>query len=262
VLYSGILKGLTMMMLILVPVLTLSSSFNLSEEAAAASASASSFSFSPLHNIRQQHVLQICCAWDYRLADGILTYRITGGSSKAQQAVIRAIDEWNSKITGINLVEISDNSMSSDIDIKFSSEALQVIGSGSGSSSGGHTMTIGKSIRLVEPGESIINFNNGLITHIDITISTSALGSSINSAKLESITKHEIGHAFGIGHTTFIGDLMSPILTGKTKTTISACDINAISAANQWKLGGGESNSTEAVHNNIPHAPSVDFVRC
>jgi predicted Zn-dependent protease len=250
-----------MMMIILVPVLTLSSSFNLSEEAAAA-ASASSFSFSPLHNIRQQHVLQICCAWDYRLANGILTYRIIGGSSKAQQAVIQAIDEWNSKITGINLVEISDNNMSADIDIKFSSEALQVIGSGSVSSSGGHTMAIGKSIRLVEPGESIINFNNGLVTHIDITISTSALGSSFNSAKLESITKHEIGHAFGIGHTNFIGDLMSPILTGKTKTTISACDINAISAANQWKLGGGESNSTEADHNNTPHAPSVDFVRC
>jgi predicted Zn-dependent protease len=245
------------MMMILVPVLTLSSSFNLSEDASA-SASASSFSFSPLHNIRQQHVLQVCCAWGDKLTGGKLTYRIIGGSSKAQQAVIQAIDEWNSKITGINLVEISDNNMSADIDIKFSSEALQVIGSSSVSSSGGHAMAIGKSIRLVEPGESIINFNNGLITHIDITISTSALGSSFNSAKLESITKHEIGHAFGIGHTNFISDLMSPILTGKTKTTISACDINAISAANQWKLGGVDSNSTEAA----PHAPSVDFVRC
>jgi predicted Zn-dependent protease len=43
-------------------------------------------------------------------------------------------------------------------------------------------------------------------------VSTGALGSSFNTAKLESIAKHEIGHALGHGHTDFVGDLMSQFL--------------------------------------------------
>jgi predicted Zn-dependent protease len=34
-----------------------------------------------------------------------------------------------------------------------------------------------------------------------MTISTKALGNSIGSSELESIAKHGIGHALGIGHT-------------------------------------------------------------
>jgi predicted Zn-dependent protease len=44
------------------------------------------------------------------------------------------------------------------------------------------------------------------------------------------IAKHEIGHAYGIGHTNFIGDLMSPVLTDSTD--ISQCDISGIEEAN------------------------------
>ena len=43
-----------------------------------------------------------------------------------------------------------------------------------------------------------------------MTISTRALGNSISSSELQSIAKHEIGHAYGIGHTDFGSDLMSP----------------------------------------------------
>jgi hypothetical protein len=82
-----------------------------------------------------------------------------------------------------------------------------------------------------------------------MTISTRALGNSIGSFKLKSIAKHEIGHALGIG------DLMSTILTGRTDTSISACDINAIEEANQWKLKE-DSNA-----GNSPHAPPIQFLR-
>jgi predicted Zn-dependent protease len=52
-------------------------------------------------------------------------------------------------------------------------------------------------------------------------VSTRALGSSFNTAKLESIAKHEIGYALGIRHTDFVGDFMSTILTGRTNTSVS-----------------------------------------
>ncbi|HJT46868.1 MAG TPA: matrixin family metalloprotease, partial [Nitrososphaeraceae archaeon] len=77
----------------------------------------------------------------------------------------------------------------------------------------------------------------------DITISTKALGSAISLSQLEAIAKHEIGHAYGIGHTNFVDDLMSPVLTGSTD--ISQCDINAIE----------ETNSS-------PHSPSTQSFRC
>jgi hypothetical protein len=47
-------------------------------------------------------------------------------------------------------------------------------------------------MKLVQPGEAQISFDaNGLITHVDMTLSTKALGNSIGSSKLESIAKHE-----------------------------------------------------------------------
>ncbi len=76
--------------------------------------------------------------------------------------------------------------------------------------------------------------SNRFIIHADITISTTALGDSTGSSELQSITKHEIGHAYGIGHSDF-GDLMSPILTDRTDVSLSACDINAVTQANIWK---------------------------
>ena len=89
-----------------------------------------------------------------------------------------------------------------------------------------------------------------------MTISTRALGNSISSSKLESIAKHGIGHAYGIGHTDFVDDLMSPILTDTTDTSISACDINGIEEANQWKLK--EDSNT----GNSPQTPLLQFLRC
>ena len=169
--------------------------------------------------------LQICCSWGNEVADGVLTFRIDdGANAQVVQAVHRAVDEWNSKAPNIKLQEVTDTN--ADIDIKTNSKASKVTSS---SVIGESKISAGKNIKLVAPGESQISFDSrGFIAHVDITISTKARGNSISSSQLESIAKHEIGHAYGIGHTNFIEDLMSPVLTGSTD--ISQCDINGIEA--------------------------------
>jgi predicted Zn-dependent protease len=175
--------------------------------------------------------LQICCSWGNEIANGVLTYRIdNGANSKVIQAVHQAVDEWNSKVPNIKLQEVTDSKTPADIDISTNSKAPKVTHA---ISMVGPKISSGKNIKLVAPGESQISFDSrGFITHVDITISTKALGNSISASELESIAKHEIGHAYGIGHTNFIGDLMSPVLTPSTNTNISQCDVNAIEEAN------------------------------
>jgi hypothetical protein len=188
--------------------------------------------------------IQICCSWGNEIANGVLTYRINdGANSKVIQAVHQAIDEWNSKVPNIKLQEVTDSKTPADIDIGTNSKAPKVTHA---ISIGGPKISSGKNIKLVQPGESQISFDSrGFITHVDITVSTRAVGNSISLSELESIAKHEIGHAYGIGHTNFIDDLMSPVLTPSTNTNISQCDINAIEEAN-----------------NSPHSPSLQLLRC
>jgi len=188
--------------------------------------------------------LQICCSWGNEITNGVLTYRIDeGANQKVIQAVHQAVDEWNSKIPNIKLQEVTDSN--ADIDISTNSKAPKL---SHAISMGGPKLSGGKNIKLVAPGESQISFDSrGFITHVDITISTKALGNSISSSQLEAIAKHEIGHSYGIGHTNFVDDLMSPVLTPSTNTAISQCDINAIEEANS---------------DNSPHASSLQFLRC
>ena len=239
--------------LVLMPYSSLSSYFY-SQHATAATAARSSLG---LQKAARENGIQICCSWGNQIADGILTYRIIDdGNSRVVNAIHQAIDEWNSKLPNIQLQEITDsNTIPADIDITTNSKAPQI--SHSTIHTTGRTILDRKNIKLVQPGEALISFDaNGLMTHVDMTISTKALGNSIGSYKLESIAKHEIGHALGIGHTDFVGDLMSPILTGRTYTDISQCDINGVKEANQWKLNEG-SNTSDS-----PHAPQIQFLRC
>jgi hypothetical protein len=221
-----------------------------------ATAAAAAHSSLRLQKATGENGIQICCSWGNQIADGILTYRITdGGNSKVVKAVHQAIDEWNSKVPNIQLQEITDSNTAADIEINTNTKAPQVAHSIIRTTDG-HAISDKKNIKLVQPGEASINFDvSGLITHVDMTISTRALGNSISSSELESIAKHEIGHALGLGHTDFIDDLMSPILTGKANTDISQCDINGIEEANQWKLKEDSSGIS-------PHAPQLQFLKC
>ena len=242
----------------LILVLYLSSPFFNNLYIITAHSSSSSSSLKHKNITEGEGTLQICCSWGDQIADGILTYRINDGDNSQVVKIVRqAVDEWNSKLPKIQLQEVTDNNTPVDIDIKTSSKASQVARSTIPTIVGGHTIVPRKNIKLVQPGEAFISFDDGgLISHVDMTISTRALGNSIGSSKLESIAKHEIGHALGIGHTDFVGDLMSPVLTGRTDTSISVCDISGIEQANQWKLKDNSDNGKS------PHAPLLQFLRC
>ena len=207
---------------------------------------------------QQEHSLAVCCAWGNKLADGILTYKIKdNGNTAAEQAVHNAIEEWNSKIDGVKLVEDSDrDNKNADIEIRFNSNALKI--KASGINKNGDIYPGAKKVTLTIPGITNIKYDGrGFITNVLVTISitdsTDNRVSPLDSSRIEAIAKHEIGHALGIGHSNFIGDLMSPILTRKTKDNISECDVNAVLQANSWKLTDSNSN---------PHVPSQDYVDC
>jgi predicted Zn-dependent protease len=201
---------------------------------------------SPLiDNIKpQQPSIQICCSWGKELADGVLTYKIIGGDALTQMAVRNAINEWNVKVKGIEITEVTGNT-NADIEVNFNLEAHKI---DHGVTAAGHTVT-----NAVTAAQSTNNLDeNGFISSVLITIARSAFGDTFDSNKIKQLTQHEIGHALGLGHTNFNGDLMSTIVDNKTGS-ISKCDINAILAADQWKVV--DSGVT-------PYHPQVDRMDC
>ncbi|HYX49908.1 MAG TPA: matrixin family metalloprotease, partial [Ktedonobacteraceae bacterium] len=203
---------------------------------------------------RPPHLIQICCAWGDKLALGILTYQINGGDSAARQAVYNAIGNWNSKLTGIKLVESSGNNVGSagggagaggdssnaaqpDIEVSIVSKSLKV----PGSTHHRVSSSLGGNSRLMIGGLSQDSFDgNGFLTHVKITIPTNTLGMSFDlSNNIEQIAEHEMGHALGLGHANFVGDLMFPIANFQTGS-ISQCDVSAVLDANHLKMVGSD----------------------
>ena len=146
----------------------------------------------------------------------------------ARQAVYNAIGNWNSKLTGIKLVESSgsnvgggvggdgsrSNAAQPDIEVSIVSKSLKV----PGSTHHRVSSSLGGNSRLMIGGLSQDSFDgNGFLTHVKITIPTNTLGMSFNlSNNIEQIAEHEMGHALGLGHANFVGDLMFPIANFQT----------------------------------------------
>jgi Matrixin len=219
---------------------------------------------------RPPHLIQICCAWGDKLALGILTYQINGGDSAARQAVYNAIGNWNSKLTGIKLVESSgsnvgngggaagaggdsSNAAQPDIEVSIVSKSLKV----PGSTHHRVSSSLGGNSRLMIGGLSQDSFDgNGFLTHVKITIPTNTLGMSFDlSNNIEQIAEHEMGHALGLGHANFVGDLMFPIANFQTGS-ISQCDVSAVLDANHLKMVGSDTAMLS------PQMPQVGYVDC
>jgi Matrixin len=190
------------------------------------------------------HSIQICCAWDDKLAGGKLTYKMIGGDTSAHRAVRDAINSWTTKLNGLTFTEISGKTNFADIMINFDNN---------GKSSVNNLATVKGSHRVDTVGQTMTTVSStGLISNAVTTVSEGAFGSPFSKAQLKQIAMHEIGHALGIGHANFKGDLMSPMLNNEIGT-ISQCDVRAVLAANQWELGAAGLT---------PQAPKVNQIAC
>ena len=157
--------------------------------------------------------IAVCCACDNKFANGQLTYMIVGGDAPSRQAVVESINQWGSNVNGLQFTQVSDKN-SADIVVNFQN------GGGSGSGSSG--------------------------------VSEKHSNALFGTAQIRQIAMHEIGHALGIGHANFIGDIMAPAINYE-KVAISKCDVNAVLSANQWKFEGSSTS---------PQPPQADHVEC
>jgi hypothetical protein len=180
-------------------------------------------------DFEEANSIQICCAWGEKLVDGSLTYKISGSDSDILQAVRTAIEDWDYKIIGLELDEIDKKKKDADIEVTFEDDGEEIA------------------------GQTVNNFNGfGFIDYVEMTISKSAFGTDFDTKTVEQIAKHEMGHALGLGHANFEGNLMTELVNDGTET-IDDCEIKSVNEANQWKLKDGSDS---------PYAPSKYNVEC
>lgn len=213
--------------------------------------------------------IDICCAWDERLADGILTYRIIEDEENDDEdeedesdesddyginiednlvpslryAVENAVKEWNARVSNLKLVEITSMSLENDdadIEVQFVE--------GFGGMVAGATM-------IKYDDEGLINKATIILPKAAFYVEyeSETFGVQYSSQKLEEIAVHEMGHALGLGHANFAADLMSQRLSNEDTANISECDVTGVLYANQWKL----------IKNDIePDSPKEDEIDC
>ena len=191
------------------------------------------------NNEEQQNSIQICCAWGEQLADGELTYKITGGNSPIRQAVRTAVGQWDLQIADLTLQEVKDDSSSADIFFNFKKD---------GSSLAGAKTKHG----LLTAGLTTFTLNwRGLIEETHVTIAKGVSGRGFSSDQIELVAKHETGHALGLGHSNFRTSIMSATISNRQTGVISDCEINAVLSANAWKLVDNNSRPHSAVGSKI-----------
>lgn len=191
-------------------------------------------------DFEEEDSIQLCCTWGIDLDDGVLTYNIDDdSSSKEQDAVRSAIEEWDSKIDTLELETVS-SIKNTDIKIEFQDKSEKVIE--------------GEEIA----GQTITTFDqDGLLDNAEITISRSVQAYGFDPSTIGQIAKHEIGHALGLGHANFDGNLMAGRVDDGTDN-ISECEIKAVIETNFWKLG----NDINVVSNTSPSFSIDDSTTC
>jgi matrixin len=225
---------------------------------------------------RQSNSIGICCSWDERLADGVLTYRIIErvneqneddeddeddedadedernqddsefssgdlfrSDADLRKAVADAVTEWNTKIPNLKLVNENSNA---DADIE-----VQLV-DGLGGLAAGATM-------LRFDGDGFVNKATILLPKAAFFIESDSQVFAIqyDSQKLKEIATHEMGHALGLAHANFDSDLMSENLDSDDTVNISQCHVDGVLQANQWKFMDNDT---------IPNNPNEDEVSC
>ena len=161
-------------------------------------------------DFEENSLIKICCTWGKDLADGILTYNIVGDvDDEKKEAVHDAIQDWDDKIESIEFEEFSgkhENYNRPDIEIRFVDDGEQF--KDEGPETAGNTKT-----RLDKFG--FIDYNT-------IIIAEGGLGKTFDIKTIETIAKHEIGHALGLGHANFRSNLMTTKIESAAQA-ISSC---------------------------------------
>ena len=195
-------------------------------------------------DFEENSLIKICCTWGKDLADGILTYSIVGNiDAEKKKAVHNAIRDWDDKIESIKFEEVSgeqENDNRPDIQIRFVGDGDEF--KDEGPETAGNTKT-----RLDKSG--FIDYNT-------IIIAEGGLGKTFNIKTIETIAKHEIGHALGLGHANFGSNLMTTKIESAAQA-ISSCELEAVRQANSWKL----MNENEQ-DNSIPSFPKTTTIIC
>ena len=173
------------------------------------------------------HELALCCAWGRSLDDATLTYSVSSPDVASTQVIRNAIREWDSDLPALTLTEVPVG-QPADITIRFTP--------GEGRTE----------------GQAVTSFTRkGLISKVDVTIQ-GALAPA-NSGGLGQIAKHEFGHALGLGHTNYEGNLMSPAVSPDPQP-VPPCVIQGVIEANRWKMIDPQSRR--------PSPPRVAQVPC
>lgn len=174
----------------------------------------------------------VCCAWNDKLADGILTYKVSGGTADIRDVMIEAIEEWDTEIDGLELElnTLKGRDGKADITVKYKK---------------GGGVIAGQALRHFDKGSSFVK-------SVQIIVSGKAFGNTNPDDIIKQIVRHEFGHALGDGHANFDNDLMSTSV-GAGALNISSCDVDGVIAANHWKLVDDSAT---------PHPPHVNHVHC
>jgi hypothetical protein len=158
----------------------------------------------------------ICCAWGNRLSDGVLTYSVTGDDPAALSILRGAVQAWDQALPELQMTEVTRKP---DIALTYGPGVADGGESPTASGARGLTTTYLNSRRLV----------------IRVVIGVDGGAAPVNAGAVEQLAKHEFGHALGIGHANWDGDLMSP-LVNPTPAPLPVCDVNAVRQANSWKM--------------------------
>jgi hypothetical protein len=204
--------------------------------------------------IGQDSRLQICCSWSTKLSDGILKYSIDIQEENEQNerhAIINAIEEWDLKIDGLQLIEEKQYPLASDIQITFG----ELNNDETGNQYYDFKNKVDNDLTLIpSAGWTQFTFDKqGFIEGTAIIISEDVLEQDFDENIVEQIAKHELGHAFGLGHANYEGSLMANLVIEDKTATISECDINGVYAANSWKFIDSKQN---------PEHPDRMYVLC